>query len=127
MDIESCVEAYYEALRNGDPLGEFFVEEPDPVKFGITEALHGYEEIDEALREQTRTTSDWTVTSHRLECDRAGDVGWFSDLVTMGWRDEKRNERVAWETRWSGTLLRRSGRWKFVRMHVSAAADSSAG
>lgn len=123
MSLDDRIEAYYAALRAGDPLEPFFAEEPAPVKFGITEALHGYDEVADALRAQTRTTSDWTVTSHRLEAGVRDDVGWFSDRVTMRWRDLEADEMIEYNSRWSGTLLRSDGEWMFVRMHVSAAPD----
>ena len=123
MALDERIREYYEALRQGEPLEDYFVVEPRPVKFGITETLYGYDEIAEALREQTRTTTDWVVTSHRLETDSRGDLGWCSDHVTMAWRDCEEGEEVAWETRWSGTLLRDDDTWQFVRMHVSVAAN----
>lgn len=123
MAIEQLISAYYGALRNEEPLEDFFVSEPEPVKFGINETLSGYEEIVEGLREQTQTTTDWEITSHGLQTGHEGDVGWFSDHVTMAWHDREQGEDVTWETRWSGTLVRSDGQWRFVRMHVSAAAD----
>lgn len=123
MSLEDRIRTYYQALIDEEPLEEYFVTDPKPVKFGITESLHGYHEIAEGLREQTRTTSDWDVESHRLQAEEAGDVGWFSDHVTMQWTDEERDERIEWETRWSGTMLRMDEDWLFVRMHVSAVPE----
>lgn len=120
MDIESFVQAYYDALRNGDDLAVFFLDDPQTVKFGISEALHGYSEIASALREQTRTTSEWEIESKQLVTESAGEVGWFSDVVTMQWFDQEKGEPVSWESRWSGTVCQDNGEWRFVRMHVSA-------
>lgn len=123
MSVQDAIEAYYEALRRGDPLEPFFAADPHPVKFGITEALHGYDDIVDGLRTQTRTTDDWEVESHHLETGARGDVGWFSDHVTMRWRELEADRDISWETRWSGTLVKTATGWKFVRMHVSAAED----
>lgn len=123
MDVEAFVEQYYESLRDEEPLESYFAEERTPVKFGVTEALHGCDSIADGLQEQTRTTTNWTIDSHRLETDAVDDAGWFSDHVTMAWHKTDSDESVSWETRWSGTLVRRDASWAFVRMHVSATAD----
>lgn len=123
MDPDAFIRRYYRALEAGERLPPFFAESPAPVKFGITEALHGFEAVASGLREQTRSTHDWDVTSHRLETGSRGDVGWFSDQVTMRWRQNGREKPIEWETRWSGTVVRTEDEWQFVRMHVSAAAD----
>lgn len=126
MDFETVVRSYYDALRTGDPLDQFFATEPEPVKFGISESLYGAEAVVEALREQTRTTSDWSIESHRLRTETHESMGWFTDHVSMAWTDLDRDERIDWETRWSGTGLERAGEWRFVGMHVSVAADDLA-
>lgn len=120
MSVEATVREYYEALRRGEPLYPYFAERDDLVKFGVSERLAGYDAVAEGLREQTRTTDEWTVESHRLRAGRHGDAGWFADEVTLAWTDVRTDERHAFETRWSGTLLRRDGEWLFAGMHVSA-------
>jgi hypothetical protein len=122
MDAEATIEAYYDALRQGEPLPPFFATDA-LVKFGITERLTGYEEIEAGLCEQTRTTDDWEIESHRLavtECER---VAWFADDVRMAWRDTEADEHRDHETRWSGTLSRKDDDWKFVSMHVSVPGE----
>jgi ketosteroid isomerase-like protein len=58
----------------------------------------------------------------RLDVSRSGDVAWWScildDLCEWdgrpgGWKD----------TRWTGVLEKRDGRWLIVQMHFSFAAD----
>jgi hypothetical protein len=122
MNAEATIEAYYDALRNGDPLPPFFAQD-SLVKFGITERLTGYEEIEAGLREQTQTTDKWTVESHRLTVTERDDFAWFADDVRMAWVDTEQDERRDHETRWSGTLHRQNGDWKFVGLHVSVAGD----
>ena len=121
MTAEATIEAYYDALRTGNPLLPFFAESESIVKFGITDRLTGYDEIEAGLREQTDTTADWTVESHRLEVTERESYAWFSDSVLMAWRSTEDGEHREQETRWSGTLRRRDGDWRFVGMHVSTA------
>ncbi|MCU4799130.1 nuclear transport factor 2 family protein [Halobacteria archaeon HArc-gm2] len=125
------VRAYYDALRNGDPLGPFFADDEDLVKFGISERLVGGEAVADGLREQTETTSGWTVDSRALRVTERDDHAWFSDEVFVGWTGSDPPIRFEFETRWSGTLERRGGAddpavdgdWRVVGMHVSTAGD----
>lgn len=123
---ESVVREYYEALRSGAPLEPFFIEDESTVKFGISEALYGFESVSEALREQTETTDDWTLESDRLVVEERDGVATFADEATMAWTDTERGEDRRFETRWSGTLVRVESadtderRWQFATMHVSA-------
>lgn len=119
------VRDYYGALRRGEPLAPYFADDPDTTKFGISESLFGGAAVAEGLREQTRTTREWRVESHRLRVDREGDHAWFSDVVDLAWTAEA--GRRSFQTRWSGSLRRRDGAWKFVGMHVSVAHDLATG
>lgn len=120
MSAEATIDAYYDALRDGEPLAPFFAADA-LVKFGIGERLVGYDEIEAGLREQTRTTEEWTVESHDLQVMEDGEFAWFADDVRMAWRGE--SGRHDHRTRWSGAL-RRDEDWKFVGMHVSVPVDS---
>lgn len=120
MSLANRIRAYYQTLRDGGDLAGYFGAEPRPVKFGISETLEGYDAIERGLSAQTHTTEDWEVTSHRLATGTQGDVGWFSDHVTLRWHDRETDRHHEWDTRWSGTLIRNGGQWQFVRMHVSA-------
>ena len=121
MNAEVTIESYYDALRNGEPLSPFFATEDSIVKFGITERLTGYDEIEAGLREQTRTTDEWVVESRRLTVTERDDSAWFADDVRMAWTGD--DERRDHETRWSGTLERHDEGWTFVGMHVSVAGE----
>lgn len=127
MTAESTVRTYYEALERGEPLYPFFTERDDVVKYGIEERLTGYDEISEGLREQNRTTDDWRVESRALRV--IGGEGWahFSDEVALSWTRLPEDDRVAFDTRWSGTLELVDGEWLFVGMHVSAATGIDEG
>ena len=128
------VREYYDALRRGDPLAPYFLAEESTVKFGISEALFGYDEVAEALREQTETTDGWSVESASLVVEERGPVATFADEVTMAWTDVETGDRRRFETRWSGTLVRvdeaENGDesedgpdWRFAAMHVSTAGE----
>lgn len=134
MDAEATVRAYYETLREGDSLYPFFARAASTVKFGVGERLTGYEEISEGLREQTATTDWWTVESDDLVVEERGEHAWFSDDVFMAWTDLDDEVRHEFDTRWSGTLERRTDEawagdggavtpWRFVGMHVSAPVE----
>lgn len=132
MDARETVEAYYDALRAGDALGPFFAAphevDDSPVKFGISERLVGVEAIRAGLRVQTRTTSDWTVSSRALRVTARDCHAWWSDDVSMAWTDVESGERRQFETRWSGTMARtgegtEGPPWRFVGLHVSTADE----
>ncbi|WP_255149542.1 nuclear transport factor 2 family protein [Halorarius halobius] len=124
MDAVSTVRDYYDSLRGGEPLAPYFLDGETTVKFGVGERLTGYDEVAAGLREQTATTTDWTVESTRLLVEERGDHGWFSDDVRMAWTDTDAEVRHAFDTRWSGVLTLVEGDWRFGTMHVSAAVDT---
>jgi hypothetical protein len=120
MTAADTVREYYESLRRGEPLYTYFAEDAQTAKFGIFESLVGYDDIAEALREQSRTTEGWTVDTRRLSVTERDDFAWFSDEVDLAWTDTETDRRFAFPTRWSGTLERRDEEWVFVELHVSA-------
>ena len=123
MDAAATIRAYYGALRDGDPLPPFFATGEDVVKFGISERLVGSKAVVEGLREQTRTTTDWSIESHTLRVGERDCHAWFTDDVSMAWTDVESDVRHEFETRWSGTLERQDDGWQFVGMHVSIAGE----
>ncbi len=124
MDAEATVRDYYDALRDGDPLHPYFLDDERVVKFGIGERLAGFGEIRRGLADQTDRTTDWVVESEDLVVGRAGEAGWFSDDVFMAWTDVEASVRYEFDSRWSGTLLDRNGVWQFAGMHVSTAGGT---
>lgn len=120
MAVEDCIREYYAALRDGGDLTAFFRDDPALVKFGISDRLWGYDAVAEALRDQTQTTTEWTVESRRLRIGQRGSTAWFSDEVRMEWTNIDSEARHGFDSRWSGTLTREDGEWAFVGMHVSA-------
>ncbi len=124
QNAESMLTAYYDALRDGEPLSPFFLESPETVKVGLSEQLRGYAEIAAGLAEQTATTTAWTVESHDRSVAERDSSGWFSDRVTLAWTDTQTDTNYRFETRWTGTLEQRDGGdekpWQFASLHVSA-------
>jgi hypothetical protein len=126
MSARETVLDYYEALRWGEPLEAYFAERPDVVKVGVFSRTVGFDDVAEALREQSRTTEAWSVESRdlRVEAPKRDEPGWFTDRVDLSWRDTRRETSYDFETRWSGVLEPRgsgdSREWVFASMHVSA-------
>lgn len=62
------------------------------------------------------------VRELRINFSRTGDVSWFSAILDdLGEWDGK---PIGWkDTRWTGVLERRDGRWVIVQMHFSFASD----
>ncbi|NGM67678.1 nuclear transport factor 2 family protein [Natronolimnobius sp. AArcel1] len=135
----AVVRAYYDALRAGETLEDYFLEaetdaesaadDTTTVKFGISEALFGYDAVAEALQEQTATTDSWSLESTDLVVSEYDGVATFADEVAMAWTDTECGDRKRFETRWSGTLVPADSSedaesypdWRFVSMHVSTA------
>lgn len=127
MSAASVVRDYYEALERGEPLSPFFAKREDVVKYGIRERLVGDDEIAEGLLEQTNTTADWHVDSRSLRVSGGNEWAYFTDLVRLSWRRLPEDDRVRFDSRWSGCLERIDGEWLFVGMHVSAPTDIERG
>jgi hypothetical protein len=122
MNAEARIQEYYSALEAGDPLGPFFANGDDVVKFGISERLVGGEAVRRGLAEQTERTDDWNVDSRALRVRDRDCHAWFSDSVVLSWRDVEAGTPHTFETRWSGTLeARDDSKLVFVGMHVSTA------
>lgn len=124
MSAESVVRDYYEALRRGEPLYPYFAETEAVWKGAISTEYAGYDAVAEALREQSRTTEDWSVESHALSVTERDSFATFSDQVEMAWAETETDARHEFETRWSGTLVPvgegEERDWAFEILHVSA-------
>lgn len=135
MTPRETIQAYYRALREGEPLGPFFADNSTTVKYGISESLYGSDTIRNALRDQTEQTREWRVESRRLRVVKYDAIARFSDEVGLSWVDQGKDERISFETRWSGVLRSISDGpldaldhhvdtpWRFECVHVSAPRD----
>jgi ketosteroid isomerase-like protein len=64
------------------------------------------------------------VRDLRIHRSRAGDVAWFHAMLDDCWRWDGGEEDCWRDTRWTGVLERRDGRWVIVQMHFSFAEDA---
>ncbi len=122
MSAEGVIRDYYRALRAGEPIHPFFLEDESTVKIGVFSAVYG-EAVADSLRAQTETTGEWVVESHGLSVAERGTVATFADEVRLAWTDHEAEVRYRFDTRWTGTLVRTDDGWEFVSMHVSAPRD----
>lgn len=120
---EEAIRAYYDRLRENEPLEDAFREGERTVKFGISEALFGSEAVRAALEDQRETTDAWCVESRNLRVEEYDGVARFADEVTMAWTDRESGERRRYDSRWSGVVERVDGEWRFATMHVSTTPE----
>jgi ketosteroid isomerase-like protein len=100
----------------------FFIFHPDAAS-----TMDGYDAFDNMIK--TAFASD-DFQSARIETSdmtinlsRSGTVAWFHSLL----RDEgewQGKEYAVANTRWTGVLEKREGRWLIVQMHLSFASDA---
>ncbi|MGM0604932.1 MAG: nuclear transport factor 2 family protein [Halobacteriota archaeon] len=126
MTATSTIEAYYDALRCGEPLTPFFLEAPSTVHIDVGETLVGYANVADTLATQTDRTSEWTLDTAGPSVTERDSFAWFHDEVTLGWVDERTHTDHQYETRWTGTLeyRDRNNGWRFVSLHVSVPVES---
>jgi len=104
--------------------GDLFIYNPGAMRPDI-----GFEPL-EALWDQFWSSDDFKATGFdlrdlRISLSRSGDVAWFSGVMDdIG---EWQGEPASWlNTRWTGVLERRDGRWVIVQQHFSWVPDSAA-
>jgi ketosteroid isomerase-like protein len=62
----------------------------------------------------------------RVNLSRSSDVAWFSAILDDFGEDN--GKPYAWlNTRWTGVLEKRQGKWLIVQMHFSFASDAGSG
>jgi hypothetical protein len=96
---------------------------------GGLEGVHGYAEFERGFDlwmdprfEATRTD----VRDFRSHIAGSGDVAWFSAILDDCYIWD--GEPGCWkDTRWTGVLEKRDGRWQIMQMHFSFAADRPEG
>jgi hypothetical protein len=99
---------------------DYFSFDPD----GLT-PVHGYEDFlrgfDTWMDDRFKATH-FDVRNFRAHLSRSGDVAWFSAILDDCYEWEGRPG--CWsDTRWTGVLEKRDGRWVIMQMHFSFAAD----
>jgi ketosteroid isomerase-like protein len=108
-------------------LFSLFVDDPDLFMFqpGSSGTIHGIQ----AFREHSAVWRDpdtkylrHEVRELRIHLSRSGDVAWFSAILDDC--GEYDGQAGCWkDTRWTGVLEKRDGRWVVMQMHFSFAAD----
>ncbi len=67
----------------------------------------------------------YDIRDLRINLSESGDVAWYSAILDD--RGEFNGKPYAWlNTRWTGVLEKRNGRWVIVQMHFSFASDATA-
>jgi ketosteroid isomerase-like protein len=62
----------------------------------------------------------------RIDLSRSGEVAWFSAILDD--YGESNGKPYAWmNTRWTGVLEKRQGKWLMAQMHFSFASDEKGG
>ncbi len=89
------------------------------------DGVHGYAEFEQGFdlwmdpRFEATTTE---VRQFRCHLSRSGNVAWFSAILDDCFTWDGRPG--CWkDTRWTGVLEKREGKWLIVQMHFSFAAD----
>jgi ketosteroid isomerase-like protein len=68
----------------------------------------------------------YEVRDLKIKLSRSGDVAWFAGILDD--INEWKGRPASWEdTRWTGVLEKRDGRWVMVQQHFSFAAKTPAG
>jgi ketosteroid isomerase-like protein len=82
--------------------------------------------VEKVFMNPTFKATGSNIRDLRIDISRSGEVAWFSAILDdFGESDGK---PYAWKnTRWTGVLEKREGRWLMVQMHFSFASDEKRG
>ena len=88
--------------------------------------MHGYEEFERGFdlwMDPRFEATSTDVRQFRCHLSRSGEVAWFSAILDDCYTWD--GEPGCWkDTRWTGVLEKRAGRWQIVQMHFSFASGS---
>jgi ketosteroid isomerase-like protein len=102
----------------------FFIFHPDSKS-----TIVGYEAFQKLVKDlfmnpDLRPTGS-DIRDMRITLSRSGDVAWYSCILDD--YGEWKGQPYAWKnTRWTGVLEKRDGKWLIVQMHFSFASDAQA-
>jgi ketosteroid isomerase-like protein len=113
--------------KDFDLLFSTLADDPDLFMFqpGSTGTIRGIEQFKESSA--VWQDPDVKYLSHKISdlsihISQSGDVAWFSAILEDC--GEFKGQVGCWkDTRWTGVLEKRDGRWVIVQMHFSFAAD----
>jgi ketosteroid isomerase-like protein len=100
----------------------FFIFHPDSKS-----TIIGYDAFDKMIKgvflNDALKATGTSMTDMRINISQSGDVAWFSCILDD--RGEWDGTPYAWlNTRWTGVLEKRDGKWMIVQMHFSFASDA---
>lgn len=102
----------------------FFIFHPDSKSTII--GFDAFQElVEKVFMKPTFKATGSDIRDLRVNLSKSGDVAWFSAILDdFGESDGK---PYAWmDTRWTGVLEKREGKWLIVQMHFSFASDQKA-
>jgi ketosteroid isomerase-like protein len=103
----------------------FFIFHPDSKSTIIS--FDAFQElVEKVFMKPTFKATGSDIRDLRVNLSKSGEVAWFSAILDdFGESDGK---PYAWmNTRWTGVLEKREGKWLIVQMHFSFASDQKAG
>jgi len=95
----------------------------NPDKEGTIIGFEAFRDLTENffMKDDFKATA-FEVWDMRINLSRSGEVAWFSTMLND--YGEYQGQPTKWEnTRWTGVLEKRDGRWVIVQMHFSFACD----
>jgi ketosteroid isomerase-like protein len=113
--------------KDFDLLFSTMADDPDLFMFqpGSTGTIHGFgqfKEFSAIWRDPDTKYGSHEIRELRIHLSSSGEVAWFSAILEDC--GEYKGQVGCWEdTRWTGVLERRDGRWVIMQMHFSFAAD----
>lgn len=119
------------ALTKDRPLLESLIAHDDDYFCFHPEGLvpvHGYEEFQRGFdlwMDDRFKATHFDVRGFRAHLSRSGDVAWYSAILDDCYEWDGHPGRWG-NTRWTGVLEKRSGKWVIVQMHFSFAAGAGA-
>jgi ketosteroid isomerase-like protein len=113
--------------KDFDLLFSTLANDPDLFMFqpGSTGTIRGFEHFKEysaIFRDPDTKYLRHEISDLNIHISSSGDVAWFSAMLEDC--GEFKGQPGCWkDTRWTGVLEKRDGRWVIVQMHFSFAAD----
>jgi ketosteroid isomerase-like protein len=93
-----------------------------PGSSGTIHGIQAFREHSAVWRDPDTKYLRHEVRELRIHLSRSGDVAWFSAILDDC--GEYDGQAGCWkDTRWTGVLEKRDGRWVVMQMHFSFAAD----
>lgn len=119
MTPRETIDAYFDALVAGDADRLLSLLSDGFLKIGTDagEVATGASEIADYYRDHVASTSDFEITTHRLDIEERGTVAWFS--IEQTWSVTWKGTPETLEMRITGVLECISDTWKFAQMHAS--------